>query len=117
MNNRLRMKVEAFVQAEIIQFHQSRLQGLESLKLVKLLSSKNPYLFRAKNLDTASDLLNAVLGAWLSSSEEGMFGQFLEHLAIFVAMETCKGQKSSTTGIDLGNFCVGLCFDWSAIAV
>jgi hypothetical protein len=62
---------------------------------------KNPYLFKAKNITVAGDLVTDILDAFLSSSEEKLFGDFLEELAIFISHRTCGGKKSSTTGIDL----------------
>ncbi len=62
---------------------------------------KNPYLFRAKNINTAHELVSGILDAYLSSSEEGQFGQFLEGLAILVNEMVYGGQKSSAQGIDL----------------
>ena len=90
-----------YVAANIGTFHESRLAKLNALQLDELLSSKNPYLFKSKNIVTAPELVGAMLDAYLSSQEEGLFGVFLEGLAIFVASETVGGQKSSTTGIDL----------------
>ncbi len=42
-----------------------------------------------------------LLDAFLSSSEEKLFGDFLEDLAIFVASQTCGGHKSTAPGVDL----------------
>jgi hypothetical protein len=42
-----------------------------------------------------------LLDAYLSSSEETIFGDYLEELAIFINSETFGGQKSSAQGIDL----------------
>jgi hypothetical protein len=44
--------------------------------------------------------LSSILDAKLSSSEEEIFGEFLEHLAIFVAGKTRGATKSSASGID-----------------
>jgi hypothetical protein len=101
MEPAFKKKVEQFVEARITDFHNSRLAGIESLKLLKVLDGKNPYLFRTKNFETAPDLIEALLDARISSAEEGLFGSFLEALAIFVSVEKCGGQKSSTTGIDI----------------
>mgnify|MGYP003693760529 CR=1 FL=1 len=57
-----------------------RLASIKNLKLAKVLSRKNPYLFKAKNLNKAADLVSAILDATLSSSEEGSFGGFMEAL-------------------------------------
>lgn|SRR3989338_852025 len=97
----IRLKeVQDFVRAHIEEFHNARLQSLERTSLKELLKRKNPYLYRAKNLVTASELVSSILDAKLSSSEEEIFGQFLEHLAIFVAQKTHGATKSSAPGID-----------------
>jgi len=92
-------KVQQYVNENIVEFHQHRLRSLEQLRLEKLLL-KNPYLFRAKNTETASQLVQGLLEAFLSSSEEKLFGDFLEGLAVFVANMTCGGHKSSAQGVD-----------------
>ena len=66
-----------------------------------VLKRKNIYLFKAKNISTAGDLVKGILDAFLSSSEEGLFGGFLEELAIFVCGQVFDGRKSSGEGIDL----------------
>lgn len=62
---------------------------------------ENPYLFKAKALNTAESLVRSLLDAHLSSQEEGIFGAFLEELAIFICGRVYDGQKSSAEGIDL----------------
>lgn len=90
-----------YVNANIVGFHNSRLQSLKGLSLGMLLRKKNPYMFRAKNIATASELINGLLSAFLSSSEEKHFGDFLEGLAVFIAGQTCGGFKSGIQGADL----------------
>lgn len=93
-------EVNEFVNVHIVDFHQRRIKSLEELQLNKLLK-KNPYLFRAKNITAAADLVKGLLEAFLSSSEEKLFGDFLENLAVFVAGKTCDGRKSTAPGVDL----------------
>lgn len=100
MNNIDINLLNAFVNKNIDSFHETRLKCLEDLKLSKLLS-KNPYLFKAKNINKANDLIQSLLDAFLSSSEEKIFGDFLEGLAIFIADMAFNGFKSGITGIDL----------------
>lgn len=66
-------EVREYVNKNIVDFHERRVKSLEELELDKLLK-KNPYLFRAKNLVTAGDLVTDLLMAFLSSSEEKLFG-------------------------------------------
>lgn len=93
-------KVCDFVNQNVVDFHQRRIKSLEDLKLDKLLT-KNPYLFKAKNITTGGELISGLLEAFLSSSEEKLFGDFLEGLAVFIAEMTCGGHKSSAPGVDL----------------
>lgn len=95
--------VEDFVNENIVDFHNRKLKSLESLQLSRLLN-KNPYLFRAKNVLTANELIEGFLDAFLSSSEEKLFGDFLENLAVFVAQRTSGGHKSIASGVDLEFF-------------
>ena len=90
-----------YVAANIDSFHESRLAALNKLKLDELVTSKNPYLYKSKNIVTVSELVRAMLDARLSSQEEGLFGDFLEGLAVYIATVALGGWKSSATGIDL----------------
>lgn len=90
-----------FIKPNIQRFHEKRLESLVKLKLNDILSRKNPYLFKVKNQSTAADLVKSILDAHLSSQEEGIFGGFLEELAIFVCGKAYGGKKSSAEGIDL----------------
>lgn len=101
MNAKTRQLIEHFVHDNIDSFHEKRLDSIKKLKLTKVLARKNPYLFRAKNLNHPAELVSAVLDAGLSSSEEGSFGSFLESLAIFVAEQTGGGMKSGVPGLDI----------------
>ena len=102
MNNLDIAEVCKFVNNNIVDFHQRRLNRLKNLQLKKdLLKKKNPYLFKAKNIGTASELIEELLAAYLSSSEERYFGDFLEDLAVFIAKQTLNGHKSTAPGVDL----------------
>lgn len=90
-----------FVEENIGEFHERRAGSLQSLKLTQVLKRKNPYLFKAKNINDAHDLVKLILDAHLSSQEETVFGEFLEKLAIFVCGKVFGGRKSSAEGIDL----------------
>jgi hypothetical protein len=83
------------------QFHDLRLESLETLKLEDVLRKKNPYLFRAKAVTAAPEMVKQILDAHISSSDETVFGKFLEALAIHVCRHAFGGRKSHTTGIDL----------------
>ena len=94
-------EITDYVEANIQFFHQRRLENLQQLKLMDVVKTKNPYLFKAKNINTASEFVKTILDARLSSQEETIFGGFLERLAIFICSRVYNGQKSSAEGIDL----------------
>jgi len=93
--------VKKYVEGNIGSFHKKRLENLKELKFSKILLRKNPYLFKAKNVLTAQDLVKNLLDAHLSSQEETIFGDFLEGLAIFICGKVYGGKKSAAEGIDL----------------
>ena len=93
--------VSHYVEENIGTFHQKRIAGLNELKLKKVLSKKNPYLFKAKYILTAQDIIKSLTDAFISSQEETIFGDWLEGLAIFINHKVYDGHKSGTLGIDL----------------
>ncbi|WP_462137564.1 PmeII family type II restriction endonuclease [Candidatus Mycalebacterium sp.] len=93
--------LQTYVRGNIGSFHNAKLNGLQDLKLDNVLKRKNLYLFKAKSLNTAPDIVKSILDAHISSQEETLFGKFLEGLAIFVNNKVYGGWKSSSEGIDL----------------
>ncbi|RMG77797.1 MAG: cytosolic protein [Bacteroidetes bacterium] len=93
--------VTEYVQNHIGTFHHKRIQRLEKLKLKDVLKRKNPYLFKAKHLLTAEELIRSITDAFISSNEETLFGDWLEGLAIFVNERVYGGRKSGIPNIDL----------------
>jgi hypothetical protein len=90
-----------FANSHIDEFHLNKVKILKMMSLGGVLKHKNPYLFKAKDLNTAPELIIDILNAYLSSSEEKVFGDFLERLAIFVSGKASGGYKSSAPGVDL----------------
>ncbi|KAM3111707.1 PmeII family type II restriction endonuclease [Phormidesmis sp. 146-33] len=85
----------------ITPFYNKRLEGLNSLKLTDVLKRKNPYLFKAKNIELAADLVKSIVDAFLSSQEETFLGNLLEEFAIFVSQTLYGGFKSKLKSVDL----------------
>ena len=93
--------VTQYVEKNIGTFHEKRIQSLDDLKLIKILKRKNPYLFKAKYVLTADQIVRGIVDAHISSNEETIFGDWLEGLAIFINDKVYSGRKSGITGIDL----------------
>lgn len=89
------------MEKEIGIFHQKRIQSLDSLKLSDVLKRKNPYLFKAKFVLTAEQIIRGIVDAHISSNEETIFGDWLEGLAIYINGKVFGGKKSGITGVDL----------------
>lgn len=90
-----------YVEENIEVFHEKRIQSLNNLRLSRILRRKNPYLYKAKNVLTADEIIRSIVDAHLSSSEEGIFGDWLEGLAIFINEKVYDGRKSGIPGVDL----------------
>ena len=93
--------ITKYVEENISTFHQKRIERIKSMKLNKVLSTKNPYLFKAKYILTAQDIIKSLTDAFISSQEETIFGDWLEGLAIYINGKVYNGRKSGIPGIDL----------------
>ena len=101
MNQDLINTVSSYVADNIGEFHQKRIAKMQEMKLEKILVRKNPYLFKAKNLNTPEALVRSMAAAYMSSAEESLFGNWIENLAKFINEKVYNGYKSSARGIDL----------------
>lgn len=80
------------------EFYKSLIDKINSLDVNAVIKRKNPYLFRAKSMHSAADIVGAILSAFVSSSEETIFGNvFFEPIATVVS----QGQKALAEGIDI----------------
>lgn len=79
-------------------FYNSLLKKIDEIDIKDVLKNKNPYLFRAKGYSGAAQIVDAILSAFVSSSEETIFGNvFFEPIATVVS----GGQKAIAEGIDV----------------
>jgi hypothetical protein len=102
MPNLTYQEIFEYISTEIIKpFYDFRIAKINEVRLTNVLKRKNPYLFKAKNITTAQDLVTEILQAHISSQEETVFGNYLEELAIFICSRAYGGIKSSSPGIDL----------------
>lgn len=89
--------VQAIAQA-LDSFYESLISKIDTLNINKVMKRKNPYLYRAKAMQSASDIVDSVLTAFVSSSEETIFGScFFEPVAIAAS----NGNKALAEGIDI----------------
>ena len=79
-------------------FYTSLTNKLDHINIDKILKRKNPYLYRAKGISSAGQIVEGILAAYVSSSEETVFGNtFFEPIALLVS----GGQKAVTEGVDI----------------
>lgn len=79
-------------------FYVRRMQSLGTLKLRQVLLRKNPYLYKAIGTESATEIVEEILKAYLSSSDEGIFGDaFFEPIAKTVS----GGVVSPSEGVDV----------------
>lgn len=78
-------------------FYKRRLTIIRELNLKKIIRRKNPYLFKALATEKAADIVEQVLLAYLSASDETIFGNcFFEPIAIAVS----EGTVAPAAGVD-----------------
>jgi len=88
-------ELNKFVVTDIIHpFYEKRLLSIKAMNLESIIKRKNPYLFKAKNIQTAGDLAKYILDAFLSSQEETIFGDLMENLAIHICGKVFSGYKA-----------------------
>lgn len=88
-------EIQIFISKNVIApFYEIRLEKLNTLHLNSVLRHKNPYLFKAKNIQTAEELVKYIMDAFLSSQEETIFGNLMENLAIYVCEKVYGGHKA-----------------------
>ena len=67
------------VHKHLSSFYRRRVEALDKLELKKVLVRKNPYLFRAVGVHDVGELIQNLLLAYSSSSDETIFGnEFFE---------------------------------------
>ena len=77
--------VEAIATA-LDNFYTNLIKKVDSLNVKTVMKRKNPYLFRAKAMNGAAQIIDAILAAFVSSSEETIFGNvFFEPIATAAA--------------------------------
>lgn len=75
-------KLEAIIKSCLDNFYKRRIAKLDGLNLTETLSKKNPYLFRAAGIHRANEIITELLRAYISSSDESIFGTaFFEPVA------------------------------------
>lgn len=91
-------EVKKAIASALENFYESLLNKIDAINIKDVMKSKNPYLYRAKSMQTSADIIESILQAFVSSSEETIFGNcFFEPIAIAAS----GGTKSATKGVDI----------------
>ena len=93
--------IDTYIEDSMDSYFQKKCTILDELTLYKLIEKKNPYLFSMYTIKAAGDIVRELMNAYISSSEETMFGDWLEGLAVFINQKVYSGWKSGIKGIDL----------------
>ena len=72
MNKELINSIAEYVESNIGEFHAARIERLKSINLKELLSRKNPYMFKAKNIVTAGQMVESLASAYTHYVHRGM---------------------------------------------
>jgi len=103
-----RTTVTQYIEKRISEFHDKREELLQGLDLREMLKHKNPYLFKAKNILTAQDLIKGFLDGYLQTQEGGVFGDVMQDIATFVCGQVFCGERiDKDINPELKNFDLG----------
>ena len=98
MKNNLEEVATAAIATAIRNFYDALTNKIDRVSIRDVMRHKNPYLYRARAVVSATEIVDAVLRATVSSSEETIFGNlFFEPLALAVS----GGNKSTAQGLDI----------------
>ena len=90
--------VKAAIAKALENFYGSLIAKIDAINIKDIMKSKNPYLYRVKSMQTSAEIIDSILQAFVSSSEETIFGNcFFEPIAIAAS----GGSKSATRGVDI----------------
>lgn len=90
--------VENAIAYALQEFYDSLLEKIDNINIEDIMRRKNPYLYRAKAMQSAAEIVESVLSATVSSSEETIFGNvFFEPIAIAAS----GGNKALAEGVDI----------------
>lgn len=91
-------EIERVIARALEEFYNSLLAKIDTVNITSIIKRKNPYLYRAKAMQSASEIVESVLSAAVSSSEETIFGNcFFEPIAIVAS----GGSKALAEGVDV----------------
>ena len=91
-------KLESLIEKCLNDFYQRRFDNLKKLRLRSVLARKNPYLFSALGTEQASEIVIQILEAYISSSDETIFGEaYFEQ----ISRNLPSIQVSDAKGVDL----------------
>lgn len=68
-------RLERLIRNCLSSFYSRRMQALDSLNLNRVVTKKNPYLFRANGMSNATEMVRELLAAHVSSSDETIFAE------------------------------------------
>ena len=75
-------------------FYGTLIEKIDGLNIQKVMKRKNPYLYRAKAMQSATEIVDSVLTAFVSSSEETILViAFLNRLLLLQVVEIKPWQK------------------------
>jgi hypothetical protein len=91
-------KLQELIKGYLQEFYNRRATGLARLQLKKVLERKNPYLYKARGMQNAAEIVEEILRDYLASSDETIFGDaFFEPLA----RDVSGGVVSPSEGVDI----------------
>lgn len=91
-------EIQELIAKCLANFYTRRMEKIQEIRLKTILRRKNPYLYKALGTESATEIVERILAAYISSSDETIFGDvFFEPIAKAVS----GGAVSPSEGVDV----------------
>ena len=101
MNDKLKHLIAEYIDSTIKILKKKQLNILLSISYADFIKHQSLYMLYLQRTKTIEQIVQTWIDMKLQKSEETIFGDWLEGLAIFICQKVYGGWKSGITGIDL----------------
>lgn len=105
MNKELISQISEYVEQHIGEFHAARLEKLKKLDLKKLLTRKNPYMYKAKHAMTVGEFVEFLIDDALYKINNDLFQDWMKDVALFVLQIIGNNHCDAPHVVTLAEFC------------
>ena len=105
MNKELINQISEYVEQHIGEFHAARLEKLKKLDLKKLLTRRNPYMYKVMRAMTVGGFVEFLIDDALYKINNDLFKEWMKDVALFVLQTIGNNHCEAPHVVTLAEFC------------